>query len=66
LQTKTGESKLVERCTYPLTGVGCVSRVYTDLAVIDVDAGALRVREMAEGISLPELERIVGLSLTAA
>jgi acyl CoA:acetate/3-ketoacid CoA transferase beta subunit len=40
--------------------------VYTDLAVIDVDAGALRVREMAEGISLPELERIVGLSLTAA
>jgi 3-oxoadipate CoA-transferase beta subunit len=66
LQTKTGESKLVERCTYPLTGVGCVSRVYTDLAVIDVDAGVLRVREMAEGISLPELERIVGLSLTAA
>ena len=66
LQTKTGVSKLVERCTYPLTGVGCVSRVYTDLAVIDVDAGALRVREMAEGISLPELERIVGLSLTAA
>ncbi len=66
LQTKTGESKLVERCTYPLTGVGCVSRVYTDLAVIDVDGGALRVREMAEGISLPELERIVGLSLTAA
>ena len=66
LQTKTGESKLVERCTYPLTGVGCVSRVYTDLAVIDIDAGALRVREMAEGISLPELERIVGLSLTAA
>jgi len=66
LQTKTGESKLVERCTYPLTGVGCVSRVYTDLAVIDVDAGALRVREMAEGVSLPELERIVGLSLATA
>ena len=66
LQTKTGESKLVERCTYPLTGVGCVSRVYTDLAVIDIDAGALRVREMAEGVSLPELERIVGLSLATA
>ena len=68
LQTKTGESKLVERCTYPLTGVGCVSRVYTDLAVIDIDidAGELRVLDMAEGISLPELERIVGLPLIAA
>lgn len=65
LQTKAGESKLVERCTYPLTGVGCVSRIYTDLAVIDITADALRVREMAEGISLSELERIVGLSLAA-
>ncbi|MFM8466079.1 MAG: 3-oxoacid CoA-transferase subunit B [Oxalobacteraceae bacterium] len=66
LQTKTGESKLVERCTYPLTGVGCVCRIYTDLAIIDIDAGTLRVREMAEGIQLHELERLVGLSLTAA
>jgi len=68
LQTKSGESKLVERCTYPLTGVGCGSRVYTDLAVIDIDidSGMLRVLDMAEGISLPELEHIVGLSLTAA
>ena len=65
LQTKTGESKLVGRCTYPLTGVGCVSRVYTDLAVIDITADALRVREMVEGISFSELERIVGLSLVA-
>ena len=64
--TKDGAPKLVATCSYPLTAVACVSRVYTDLAVIDVDAGALRVREMAEGISLPELERIVGLSLTAA
>lgn len=63
LQTKSGESKLVERCTYPLTGVACVSRVYTDLAVIDITPDTLVVRELAEGLSVQELERIVGLSL---
>lgn len=65
LQTKTGESKLVDRCTYPLTGVACVSRIYTDLAVIDITPDALIVREMAEGVSLSELERVAGLSLVA-
>ena len=65
LQTKSGESKLVERCTYPLTGVGCVSRIYTDLAVIDITADALVVRELADGVSLQELERIAGLPLIA-
>ncbi len=63
LQTKTGESKLVAQCTYPLTGVGCVSRVYTDLAVIDITPDGLLVREMADGITLPELEQIAGLPL---
>ena len=51
-QTKTGESKIVERCTYPLTGIGCVNRIYTDLAVIDVTPQGLRVVEMVEGLSL--------------
>ena len=63
LQTKSGESKLVERCTYPLTGVACVSRIYTDLAVIDITPDAPIVRELADGLSVQELERMVGLSL---
>jgi len=63
LQTKSGESKLVERCTFPLTGVACVSRIYTDLAVIDITPDAPIVRELADGLSVQELERMVGLSL---
>jgi 3-oxoadipate CoA-transferase beta subunit len=54
-QTKTGESKIVTHCTYPLTGIGCVSRIYTDLAVIDVGPAGLIVREWVEGLSFEEL-----------
>ncbi len=63
-QTKTGESKIVEHCTYPLTGIACVNRIYTDLAVIDVTATGLRVVEMADGLSLAELQRLTGVPLT--
>ena len=62
-QTKTGESKIVEQCTYPLTGIGCVSRIYTDLAVIDVTPQGLRVREMAEGLSFDALQTLTGVAL---
>lgn len=65
-QTKAGESKIVDRCTYPLTGVGCVSRVYTDLAVIDVTDEGLIVRDMAPGLTLDELQSITGVPLRAA
>ena len=61
--TKEGKSKLVKQCTYPLTGIGCVSRVYTDLAVIDITSDGLRVVDAVEGLSLDELERITGLPL---
>ena len=64
-QTKSGESKIVDLCTYPLTGVGCVNRIYTDLAVIDVTAQGLVVREMAEGLTLDELQTLTGVPLRA-
>ena len=65
-QTKSGESKIVPRCTYPLTGVGCVHRIYTDLAVIDVTRGGLEVVEVVEGLSLEDLQRFTGAPLRRA
>jgi 3-oxoadipate CoA-transferase beta subunit len=62
-QTKDGASKIVEQCSYPLTGVGCVSRIYTDLAVLDVTPQGLVVREMVEGLAFDELQRITGVPL---
>lgn len=63
--TKKGESKIVERCTYPLTGIACVSRIYTDLAVIDVNPHGLVAREWIEDLTLDELVRITGVPLAA-
>ena len=63
--TKSGESKIVERCTYPLTGIGCVSRIYTDLAVIDVTAHGLTLVEAFNGLDRAELERLTGVPLHA-
>jgi 3-oxoadipate CoA-transferase beta subunit len=64
--TKKGESKIVEHCTYPLTGVRCVHRIYTDLAVIDVTADGMRVLETVDGLSFEELTRLTGVPLTRA
>ena len=64
--TKKGESKIVEQCSYPLTGVGCVNRIFTDLAVIDVTPQGLKVLEMAPGLSFAELQRLSGVSLVDA
>ncbi|HEX4325911.1 MAG TPA: 3-oxoacid CoA-transferase subunit B [Burkholderiales bacterium] len=63
--TKTGESKLVKACTYPLTGVGVVSRVYTDLATIDLTPQGLAAVDMVEGLSIEELSRLTGLPVRA-
>jgi 3-oxoadipate CoA-transferase beta subunit len=61
--TKNGESKIVEKCSYPLTGVGCVSRIYTDLAVIDVTSKGLVVREIIPELTFDELQRLSGVPL---
>jgi 3-oxoadipate CoA-transferase beta subunit len=64
--TRSGESKIVERCTYPLTGIKCVDRIYTDLAIIDVAPDGLRVVDICDELSLAELERLTGRPLLAA
>ena len=61
--TKQGESKIVRECTYPVTGLACVDRIYTDLAVIDVKPDGLHVVETVEGLSFEELERLTGVPL---
>lgn len=62
--TKTGECKIVKECSYPVTGVNCVSRIYTDLAVIDITKQGLIVTEMVEGLSFEELQKITPVKLT--
>lgn len=65
LLTKDGQSKLVEKCTYPLTGVRCVKRVYTDYAVFQIEPeGVVRVIDDCAGVGQDELRRLTGLDLT--
>jgi 3-oxoadipate CoA-transferase beta subunit len=61
--TKSGEPKIVPRCTYPLTAMRCVDRIYTDLAVIDVTDRGLTVVEMVEGLEFTELQRLTAAPL---
>ncbi|WP_300759735.1 3-oxoacid CoA-transferase subunit B [Janthinobacterium sp.] len=63
LLTKTGESKLVQACTYPLTGIACVSRIYSDLAVIDLGPNGAKVVELVEGMSLEQLQALTPVPL---
>ena len=58
--TKEGGHKLVERCTYPLTGRGVVNRIYSDLAVIEVTPAGFRLVELAPGVDLDTLARHTG------
>jgi 3-oxoadipate CoA-transferase beta subunit len=56
--TKTGASKLVKRCAYPLTGLGCVSRVYTNAAVFELTPRGFQLIEMAPGLDFDRLQDI--------
>lgn len=66
LFTKHGESKLVSECSYPLTGLRCVSRVYTDVAVFDLGADGATVLEMVDGMDIEQLRELTGLPLALA
>jgi 3-oxoadipate CoA-transferase beta subunit len=61
--TKQGESKLVRECTYPVTGLACVDRIYTDLAVIDVTPRGLVAIDIVPGLAFEELVRLTGVPL---
>ena len=61
LLTKTGQSKVVPHCTYPLTGMGCVKRIYSDLATLECTPQGLRVLSLAHGLHHSELDRLIGL-----
>lgn len=66
LLTKEGRSKIVDACSYPLTGVACVKRIYTDHGTFAPGPDGLRVLDLVEGLSLAEAENLVGLPLMPA
>jgi 3-oxoadipate CoA-transferase, beta subunit len=63
LLTKKGESKVVTQCTYPLTGIGCVKRIYSDLASLECTPQGLKLIDKVEGLGHAELEQLVGLPI---
>jgi 3-oxoadipate CoA-transferase beta subunit len=63
LLTKQGRSKIVEHCSYPLTGIGCVKRIYCDLATLACTPQGLRLIDTVEGLAHAELEQLIGLPI---
>ena len=66
LLTKQGQSKVVPQCTYPLTGLACVKRIYTDLATLACTPQGLALIDAVDGLSHAELEQLVGLPIAPA
>lgn len=65
LLTKKGESKIVMQCSYPLTGIACVKRIYSDLATLECTPQGLKLIDKVEGLGHAELEKLVGLPIAA-
>ncbi len=65
LLTKKGESKVVDKCSYPLTGIGCVKRIYSDIATLACTPEGLKLIDMVDGLTHAELEKLVGLPIAA-
>lgn len=66
LLTKQGQSKIVKACTYPLTGMACVKRIYTEVATLDCTPQGLRLVDRVDGLTHAELEKLVGLPIGMA
>jgi 3-oxoadipate CoA-transferase, beta subunit len=64
-RTRSGESKIVRTCSYPLTGIGCVSRIYTDLAVLDITPGGVRLIEAFNGLTAADIQAVTAVPLLA-
>ena len=65
LLSKKGESKVVQRCSYPLTGIACVKRIYSDLATLACTPAGLKLIDKVDGLEHAELERLLGLPVQA-
>jgi 3-oxoadipate CoA-transferase beta subunit len=63
LLTKQGSSKVVQSCSYPLTGVACIKRIYSDLATLDCTPTGLKLVDLVDGLTHAELEKLVGLPI---
>jgi len=66
LLTRNGQSKVVSQCSYPLTGIACVKRIYSDLATLACTPEGLRLIDKVDGLSHAALEALVGLPIAAA
>ncbi len=64
LLTKQGTSKVVPQCTYPLTGIACVKRIYTDMATLECTPNGLVLIDLVDGLTKGELEGLLGLKVS--
>ena len=64
LMTRNGECKIVAQCSYPLTAIGCVKRIYSDLATLECSPQGLKLIDTVDGLSHSELQQIIGLPIT--